>query len=553
MRNKILLFIMLLFVIKAKAQWTTNTSVNTSFLTGNSFNDPHIVNDGSGNYYISSRPAFGRGFYGVGMQRVSHDGVLQWGSAGIFVSKEDKNSSFTTVYSLAADHDGNAVVAYSDYRNGNPNIYVNKIDADGHQLWGKSGIELSVATNQDFDPQILALGDGSVIVAWLNSDVSGLYLQRISANGDKMWGDNGILYYQSTATLKFLDWPHLVLSDDHTFFLVFERANASAFGSEQNLCVQKFNLNGGTVWTDEKVILSQSTLGEFAQFFTIRDHKGGLLVTWLDDRNSGFGFNAFVQHVDASGNMLLTADGEDTYGVPGNQLAINDAASTIDEDGNIFTTFYNNNQLYVQKIDASGNLLWKTTGHLILNYPSFENSINYVDWRSDGEKHLLTFELDSSFLQDDFIGVLVSKNGYQQPGTARFPVSTLAGTKAYPCSSVGDGQAVYCWQNQNDGSVSGQNLARTEPDVSESMSTAIPAMEIYPNPSSGVLNISGIENNQATLSLRITNAIGQIVWSQSRPSSVQMQIDLSKFSNGSYFLQINNGSQVAEKPFVIAR
>ena len=98
-----------------------------------------------------------------------------------------------------------------------------------------------------------------------------------------------------------------------------------------------------------------------------------------------------------------------------------------------------------------------------------------------------------------------------------------------------------------------KNLTGSEPDATEVLVSPVSSMEIYPNPSGGILNINGIQTKQATVSIRIMNMVGQIVWSQARPSSPQMEIDLSKLPGGNYFIQINDGSAVTQKSFVIAR
>ena len=73
------------------------------------------------------------------------------------------------------------------------------------------------------------------------------------------------------------------------------------------------------------------------------------------------------------------------------------------------------------------------------------------------------------------------------------------------------------------------------------------AVEIYPNPSSGIFHISDSKNQVNTV--KVFNLMGELVYSISSPSgkSGEVSIDLSKVAKGIYFVQISTDLGVVNK------
>jgi len=68
---------------------------------------------------------------------------------------------------------------------------------------------------------------------------------------------------------------------------------------------------------------------------------------------------------------------------------------------------------------------------------------------------------------------------------------------------------------------------------------------IYPNPASTVLNIINGENS----TMEVYNMLGQILYSKSN-ISINEQVQVSQFTNGTYFVKITNGSAVKISKFI---
>src|SRR5262249_22026590 len=98
---------------------------------------------------------------------------------------------------MAPDGSGGALLAWAQPGVGTQDdIYVQRIDANGNPLWGLGGIAVCDTTGYQSDPAIVSDGSSGAIVVWSDGRnlISGspLYAQRIGAAGTAMWTHQGI-------------------------------------------------------------------------------------------------------------------------------------------------------------------------------------------------------------------------------------------------------------------------------------------------------------------------------------------------------------------------
>jgi hypothetical protein len=121
--------------------------------------DISIASDGAGGAIAAWWDGRSGTNYDIYAQRVKASGVVPWTAGGIVVSAGPTDQQFPTI---AADGAGGAIVAWHDYRNGNGDIYAQRIEK--HGVWGHP------------DPTISAVADiradqgGRVKVNWTASD-----------------------------------------------------------------------------------------------------------------------------------------------------------------------------------------------------------------------------------------------------------------------------------------------------------------------------------------------------------------------------------------------
>jgi hypothetical protein len=162
------------------ALWTAN-GVAVCTATGNQ-QPPAIVSDGANGAIVGwSDPRSGS--LDIYAQRISAGGAVQWTAEGVALCTANADQREPD---LTPDGAGGAVVAWYDYRNGNYDIYAQRIAADGGVQWTADGVALCTAAGSQAFPAITSDDAGGAIVAWQDGrGGSGydLYAQRVLSNG----------------------------------------------------------------------------------------------------------------------------------------------------------------------------------------------------------------------------------------------------------------------------------------------------------------------------------------------------------------------------------
>jgi len=97
-----------------------------------------------------------------------------WALNGNAISKASNNQVDPQICSDGA---GGAIIVWTDWRNGNADIYVQKINATGSTQWTTDGVAICTAAGDQTDPQLSSDGYGGAFVTW--TDRRKIYLNRI--------------------------------------------------------------------------------------------------------------------------------------------------------------------------------------------------------------------------------------------------------------------------------------------------------------------------------------------------------------------------------------
>ncbi len=154
--------------------------------------EPQIVSDGSGGAIVTWKDERGYEF-DIYAQRVLSDGTVAWTTDGVSLSAASVSQYDPQI---ASDGSGGAIVTWYEYRGGTSgyDIYAQRVYSDGTPAWTTDGVSLSVASDNQRDPQITSDGSGGAIVTWKDergSD-SDIYAQRVDADGNVQWEANGV-------------------------------------------------------------------------------------------------------------------------------------------------------------------------------------------------------------------------------------------------------------------------------------------------------------------------------------------------------------------------
>jgi hypothetical protein len=170
-------------------QWTPNGVVLSIAANDQSF--PVATSDGLGGAIVTWHDY--RNFPAdIYAQRVNAAGSALWAANGVAVCAAANDQLYPVI---ASDGAGGAIAAWRDARNGSDyDVYAQRISAAGAPQWTSNGVPLGTGPGDQFYPQIVSDGAGGAIVAWYdwrngNSDI---YAQRVSATGVILWTGNGV-------------------------------------------------------------------------------------------------------------------------------------------------------------------------------------------------------------------------------------------------------------------------------------------------------------------------------------------------------------------------
>ena len=77
------------------------------------------------------------------------------------------------------------------------------------------------------------------------------------------------------------------------------------------------------------------------------------------------------------------------------------------------------------------------------------------------------------------------------------------------------------------------------------LSNTDPSVNVFPNPTKGILNINWTASATEKISISVVNMLGKEVYNSSKVYTLGQgteQIDLSKFSSGTYMMTIKSAS-----------
>jgi predicted lipoprotein with Yx(FWY)xxD motif len=171
-------------------QWTTNgVAICTA---SNTQTEPTIVGDGAGGAIITWYDYRSGTNYDIYAQRISASGTVQWTANGVAICNL---TSTQTTPTIDNDGAGGAIITWSDYRSGTSyDIYTQRINASGVVQWTANGVAICTATGIQTTPKIVSDGSGGAIITWYdyrngNYDI---YAQRINASGVIQWVADGV-------------------------------------------------------------------------------------------------------------------------------------------------------------------------------------------------------------------------------------------------------------------------------------------------------------------------------------------------------------------------
>jgi hypothetical protein len=214
--------------------------------------EPQVVSDGSGGAIIAYDHIilWGDGKPGerdsdIYAQRIDAEGNILWGPDGAPVCVEPLYQSNP---GIVDDGAGGAIVFFISIENDYPVIRARRIDADGHKLWPED-VQVWEGT------YVSAISDGSsgAVSVYYGGEGTNATAQRLDAAGRKLWGPEG-----TTLTLRDFYGLGGVVSDGCGGVLISWSAVKFTGDevSQVSYYVQRVDAEGNVVWGDDGIVLN---------------------------------------------------------------------------------------------------------------------------------------------------------------------------------------------------------------------------------------------------------------------------------------------------------
>ena len=349
------------------------------------------------------------GDYHVYLQRLNQQGIAQFSEGGMLIS-DNNNASWIAVYhlNLAVDSEDNAIITLVDQRTGPWEVYAYKIAPDGTMLWGADGLTLSDSGIDNISPRLAVLPDNSVVVSW-SKNYSSIVVQRISANGDLLWGDGMAINNLMASLLS----PQPIINSDGNLLLQWISQTGPIWAADSKLYLQKYDLDGSSIWNEPTVAVGPVVfpMGNWLQQ-SVADGNNGSFSAWTE--MSGNVQSAITQHINEDGELSwiggvdLSANSSNFRMSP--RLVVADNSQDLIAVWNESNGSQNQRGVYAQRLDESGNRLWGINGTAII---PLNNDYDYLDLSivGVGEDMITVFFQQSPNMSGDIYAIRLDANG----------------------------------------------------------------------------------------------------------------------------------------------
>jgi hypothetical protein len=295
--------------------------------------------------------------YDLRVQRLDGRGMKLWGTSG--VSSSGVLGAPHADVQLVTDGAGGAIVVWSDARTGDSDVYAQRITANGDVLWGAGGRSIGPSSVVRDRPLALADGEGGVIVIWRDDTSEGMgdiYGQCLDADGSATWlqqGMQGII----VAAANGEQTPACMVPDGQEGVVIVWADSRNAL-QPRTLLAQRLSPSGDRLWDPLGAYLA---LDQFDCTFPVmvNDGTGGVVVAWTNAAGNGI-----------VGQRLDATTGQAHWNSFGLQLSTANSVEAIellvDEAGGTFLVHLahvdggDEAGVYAQRIANSGVVQWGT-------------------------------------------------------------------------------------------------------------------------------------------------------------------------------------------------
>lgn len=551
--NRILFFLIVFVSTHTFSQWSTDPYENLQVAVHGG--NIHVVSDGDGGVVIT----FNNFDYDVVtsyMQIVDRYGYLKWIEPKILADSPGPKNYGVGLFSSG---DSDYIFGYiSGYTYIDSNLtqygffdpYVQKIDTNGIKLWGEYGIKLNPNSQSQRVSMFLCSDEEEGLYAfWVISpneypQYDSLFIQHISKNGERLWGENGIFIDDSIfSTLN--SW--IIEAEGGDIYIQYRKKNTEHY-------IRKYDTSGNLVWT---------LINSLSFPMVINDDQGGIVVNGVKVVSPR---QLIINRISTVGEKLWGEEGIIVDSVGANYA---DALMLLNSDSTVSvfwdTEWWPNDDLFLQLYTLEGTQIWNE--HLKISETispkvddgiiQSDNNSNYIIWRERRDSAgVYAQKIDASgnklLNEDVLLQVMAYGTGYDE----------------FNEITDGNAGAIIVWRTDPPwGGIYAQqiskygNLGEVITSVKEDENNIKPndfyLAQNYPNPFNPTTIIKYDLPASTEASLCIYDILGNeiaILVNEEKPAGTyEVEFNASGLASGIYFYQLQAGEFIDTKKLILLK
>ncbi|MBN1351842.1 gliding motility-associated C-terminal domain-containing protein [candidate division KSB1 bacterium] len=263
------------------------------------------------------------GFYpkpDIYLQCYNNSGHRQGDNKKVF---NDSGSSNRLDPVVSSSPNGSFVIVWTDYRNGNYDIYFQRYDSAGRTQGANTIANDDTSNSQQYHPAVASSSQGSFLVAWEdkrhgNSDI---YMQCYDSDGVKQGGN---LKVNDDSFIADRLYPAVTSTSDSTFTVVWDdRRNGNS-----DIYLQRYDNIGIALGNNDKV--NDDSNDSFQSRPAISScADGSFVVAWQDNRHGNLNSDIYAQKYNADGTKI-----DSNFLVNNDEMSANQLTPDVSINGN---------------------------------------------------------------------------------------------------------------------------------------------------------------------------------------------------------------------------
>jgi hypothetical protein len=210
-------------------------------ITGNRVGAPQVVSDGGGGLIIAWNDN-----EGINITRIDPDGNTVW---------RLDNFSSGSLLATIEDKSGGALLLFSQ----SDILQALKISHEGLFSWEQEGVVVSTAEYPCYGVSVAEDGYGGMIIVWQNRLDTGVCIlaQRISSQGEILWADEGVILTTSNNDYGNNSYTQVITDGMGDAFIAWDTESAISGAPASNVYIQKLDGDGNKQWGEEGILVCQ--------------------------------------------------------------------------------------------------------------------------------------------------------------------------------------------------------------------------------------------------------------------------------------------------------